>query len=314
MPYIKKAVTSGGSVAKAFCDQISCAKFKNLHFATSSIGDTVELSARDWRSLIPGLSKKITPSNMLGGGGEATVYAINDKYVLRMFGGGKKITSKFFPVEDIFEGRNFGQAVAKTSDNCSINRRVNGEIMHKCNGHDTKTYMRNLREYVQLSDETLEEFVSDVAFINSKGWRIDQSNPENFLLDRKTGKIGIIDLSRKNSSSLDLYEPYGHDWILDPLVNGHDIFGIYKKLSIEERKEMFELISKLEKRILPLCKKYDIPVSKWNKENYMFTSLLNFLDLKDGIDVSKVDDLFEPIIYARYPEMIPKFKAYASKD
>jgi hypothetical protein len=81
------------------------------------IRDTVELSSKNWRLLIPNISKSITPKNFLGAGGEASVYAINDEYVLRLFGGQTKIDSEFFPVEDILEGRNFGQAIARTKNN-----------------------------------------------------------------------------------------------------------------------------------------------------------------------------------------------------
>ena len=38
---------------------------------------------------------------------------------------------------------------------------------------------------------------------------------------------------------------------------------------------------------MPLCEKYDIPISKWNKDDYRFDSLINLLDLMNKIDVSK---------------------------
>lgn len=286
-----------------------CAK----KYVFSPIQDTVELSSDNWRSLIPNISKCITPKNFLGGGGEANVYIINDKYVLRLFGGQTKIDTKFSPVEDIFEGRNFGQAVAKTKNNTSINRRVFGVPMYKCNDYDPKTYMAKIREYKNLPDETLENFVADVAFIHSKGWRIDETNPENFLYDKATGRIGIIDLCKQNSSSLDLSDPYGHDWILAPLVNSHDVFKIYQKLTPEERREVFDIIKSLQERIIPLCEKYDIPIAKWNKDDYTFTSLINLLDLMNKIDVTKDNNPLGPIIYARYPRLIPNYEAYIAK-
>ena len=91
------------------------------------------------------------------------------------------------------------------------------------------------------------------------------------------------------------------------------MFQIYKKLSPVERKELFALIGKLEKRILPLCEKYGIPKAKWNKNDYMHNSLINLLDLKGQINVSKIDDLYEPIIYERYPRLIEKYKIYKSR-
>ena len=267
------------------------------------------LSKSKWQDLVFDLDKKITKKNLLGSGSEADVYNINNDYVLRILGGENKIKNhKFVPVEDIFEGKNFGQAVAKNDEGITINKKVNGTKIYNIRENNPKKYMEQLREYSELPDETLENFVSDIAFINSKGYRIDQSNPENFLYDRVNKSIGIIDLQKQDSSSLDLFEPYAHDWIVDPLINGHDIFEIYNKLEPHERKEMFELIGKIENRVLPLCEKYGIPKAKWNKNDYMFSSVLNVLELKETVDCSK--DLFGQIIYSKYPSLIKKYEKY----
>ena len=293
---------------------------KGLKLAPPLAKDTVEFSKKahgseflTTKTSFDNLDKKIKPENFLGGGFEADVYAIDENYVLRMYGGAKSVDYPFTPVEDIFEGKNFGQAIARTKKGVSINKRVSGEHLYKCNDTDPATYMKKLREYSELSDETLDAFVSDVAFINSKGWRIDQTNPENFLYDKKTGRIGILDICKKGRSSLDLYEPYGHDWILDPLLNGHDLFDVYQKLSSEERKEMFELVDKIEKRIVPLCKKYNVPISKWKEDDYMFDSLINFLELRKSIDPTTCEDLYKPIIYQRYPSYIPNYEDLHAK-
>lgn len=333
---IKRTGDGAKSVTSSVGDSIRQAKFhrkigvmptqttspiqtKGLRLAPMLAEDTVEISKKAngqiqfSNNFFNGLDKKLTPENFLGSGGEASVYAIDENYVLRMHGGKTTIDYPFSQVDDIFEGRNFGQAVAKTQKGISINKRVSGSSLYKTNDTNPTTYMQRLREYSELPDETLEAFVSDVAFINSKGWRIDQSNPENFLYDRKSGRIGIIDIEKKGSSSLDLYEPYGYDWILDPLVNGHDIFEIYQKLSVEERKELFELVGKIEKRIIPLCKKYDVPISKWNEDDYMFDSLINFLELRKNIDPTTCEDLYKPIIYQRYPSYIPNYESLQAK-
>ena len=248
---------------------------KGLKLAPPLAKDTVEFSKKahgseflTTKTSFDNLDKKIKPENFLGGGFEADVYAIDENYVLRMYGGAKSVDYPFTPVEDIFEGKNFGQAIARTKKGVSINKRVSGEHLYKCNDTDPATYMKKLREYSELSDETLDAFVSDVAFINSKGWRIDQTNPENFL---------------------------------------------YEKLSSEERKEMFELVDKIEKRIVPLCKKYNVPISKWKEDDYMFDSLINFLELRKSIDPTTCEDLYKPIIYQRYPSYIPNYEDLHAK-
>ena len=277
--------------------------FKANKLITSPIQDEF-ISSKNWKKLLPTLKEKITPQNLLGSGIEADVYALDDNFVLRCFAGNKNVNGDFYPVKDIFEGRNFGQVVAETKDKISINKRVSGKALYKTNDKETKKFMENLRKYCNLEDETLENFVSDVAFINSKGWRIDQGNPENFLYNEKTKRIGIIDLSEKGTTSLDLYEPYAHDWIMSPLVNGHDIFSVFKQLDTEGKKELLGLINMLEDRILPLCEKYGVPKATWNRTDYRFSNLINMLDLSKETDLTKYESIFEPIIQKRYPELM----------
>ena len=284
-----------------------------IYSAKNKSVDTISFSGEAWRKLLSGLQDKVDPQNIIGSGAEANVYLINESYVLRMPIRMIAIDSEFHPVKDDFEGRNFGQAVAKTKNGISINKRVLGANLYECGDTNPQRYMENLRKYANLSDDILDSFVSDVAFINSKGWRIDQTNPENFLFNEKSGKIHIIDLCKKNASSLDYFEPYGHDWILNPLVNGHDVISVYQKLSIEERKEMFELIGKLEKRILSICRKYGIPKAKWNKKHYSVDSLINLLDLRKKINVSTCDNLHDYIFHKRYTSLLEKYELYKIK-
>lgn len=279
----------------------------------------ISLPLRSYERLLSQLDTKIKSTNFLGGGVEAEVYRLDNEYVLRMVGGTKSVGNRRFkPVQDIFEGRIFGQQVAVSEDGLvSINRFVPGNKLYKVNdalhneNFNPESYLKTLKRYTELPTNTLENFVDDIAFLNKKGYRIDQSNPGNFLYNPKTGKIGIVDISKKGSSSLDLFEPYSHDWVLDPLVNGHDIFEIYKKMSPNQRKEMFELITKLENRILPLCEKHGIPQAKWNHDDYGIGALRSILHVKDKIDYNN-SCLFEPIVMNGYPNFIENLKYFKS--
>ena len=62
-----------------------------------------------------------------------------------------------------------------------------------------------------------------------------------------------------------------------------------------------------------ISEKYGIPNAKWNRDDYTFSSLINLLDFKGKINVSTTDDLWEPIIYERYPELIKNYKIYKEK-
>ena len=268
---------------------------------SKSEGDT------DWKKLVPTLNFAIKEKNHLGAGAEADVYKINDKYVLRLFGGTKFVMPQTFtPQLDIFQGRNFGQPVAISHNgNVSINKFVSGRPIYEVNKFDEKAYMQNLRKYANLPDEVLEDFVENVAFLDSKGYRIDESNPENFLYDEETQKINIIDICKKGTSSLDLYGPYNHFWILKPLVNAHDYENIYKKLDINERKEMIDLILKLQDRIIPMCQKYDIPIAtEMKRRDYCMFDLPLFLAMLDKFDVNSEEGLITQMAKVYAPHLL----------
>ena len=268
-----------------------------------------KVNQENWRDVVSDISKKITPENFIGGGAEADVYKISDNYVLRLAGGETSCNNVFEPVADIFEGRSFGQPIAINSakPQVTISKLVTGKKMYTVNMEDKDEYLMLLKKYSSLPDETLENFVSDVAFINSKGYRIDASSPENFLFDEKTKRINIVDLRKKGTSFLEATEPYGHDWVLSALVNSHDLTNLYKYMNEQERKEMFNIISALEKRIIPICKKYNIPISKWNKAEYDHMSLITILDIKDEIDY-KDKNLLIPLICLKQQSWLPKLK------
>ena len=229
-----------------------------------------------------------------------------DKYVLRLYGGTKNAgRQKFKPVIDIFEGKNFGQPVAISENHqVSINRFVNGNIMYKCMDYNPDVYLKKLEEYSALPDKTLEEFIADVAFINKKGFRIDESNPENFLFNPVTKKIGIVDICKKGSS-LDLYGPYGHDWIVSVLCNEHDFLDCASRMRPEQRARMIELISKIERRILPICKKYGIPTAKYNNNDYLKFSIAEFLHSIDKINPHAKEGICHQLVRLNNPDLIP---------
>lgn len=292
------------------CCKLAVQSFDKTSIKPQVVSDCIEISTpkKHWSELIGKLNSCINPENFLGGGSEASVYKINDNYVLRLIGGETTVKSlNFEPVMDIFEGRNFGQAVA-ISKGCSINRLVRGVPMYKCCETDPIVYLQKLKRYSKLSDKTLEQFIEDVSFINKKGYRIDESNPENFLFDCINQRIGIVDICKKGTTSLDLYGPYGHDWILEALCNGHDFLSCASKMNPMQKKEMFELITNLESRIIPMCKKYNIPIAKYNNEDYLKFSMAEFLSLKDKFDIFSKDGIRTQIVKLNHPEEIEKLK------
>ena len=282
----------------------------------TALSDCIHISNQNkhWSSLVDDLNSYIKPEKFLGRGAEARVYKLNKNYVLRLSRGQTTVDNQhFIPVQDIFDGRNYGQAVAISENGkISINKFVPGNMMYKAGDYNPITYLGELRKYSKLPDETLEKFIEDVSYINKKGYRIDSYNPENFLYDSTTQRIGIIDIKKKGTSTLDLYNPYGHDWILSALCNEHDLLTIMSQMNAAQKKEVIDLITELEARIIPMCKKYNIPLAKYNSKDYSRFSMAEFLSLRSKINVSSNEGIRTQIIKLNHPDMIEYLKNVGS--
>ncbi|MBO5948301.1 hypothetical protein J6Q66_05640, partial [bacterium] len=123
---------------------VSFCGVKNNSLSSDVVSFKGRAEDKDWKKLVPLLNFSIKKNNYLGGGAEADVYKINDKYVLRLFGGTKFVMPQTFtPQLDIFQGRNFGQPVAISRDGkVSINKLVSGHSLYNVNGSDEKVYMQ----------------------------------------------------------------------------------------------------------------------------------------------------------------------------
>lgn len=265
---------------------------------TSPQVDTFEKSTikDDAKKYIPILKDKIRPDNIIGEGSEARVYALNKNYVIRVLK--HKIETKgetqnenenqqFIKVPELFDGQNFGQPVLISNDkSISINKFISGKPMYPVGDIDTKDYLQTLHKFSELSDNCLERFVKDFSYLDGQGYSMDP-NPENFLYDSKKDRIGFVDIAKKDEKQINYEEPLSHVMILYPLVNGRQVARQYTKMSLPERQEMFDLIDKTEKRILPLCNKYKIPKAKWNPDEYVQNSLILIGETRNKFDLTK---------------------------
>ena len=241
--------------------------FSNLVYTTKKDTFTKTVIKSDAEKYINSLREKIRPDNIIGEGTEAKVYALSDDYVIRVLKYQKQSSNqKFTSIPELFEGQNFGQAVMVSNDGAiSINKLVTGKQMYPVERISSDTYLNSLRNYSELSDTCLERYVKDFSYLNKKGYKMDP-NPENFLYDAKKDRIGFVDIAKLEDKIINYDEPFSHTAVMFPLVNGRQVFRQYMQMYPSERKEMFDLINKIEERILPYCEKYDIPKAKWDSK------------------------------------------------
>lgn len=251
------------------------------------------------------LDKYITDKNFIGKGTYAKVYNIDDDYVLRIFNEISKIgDTKLVENKDIFEGKNFGQAVfvAKDGSEISINKKVNGHILYKVSdvldnpNFDIEGYISDLKKYLQISEQIIKLFIEDILYIHTKGFLVDYSNPENFLYDEQRGKITSIDLM-KNKYNL----PLNYIMVLNPFVRkGRDILDIYAISTPVQRRKIFDLISAMKNRIKLICENYSIGDYVWTKD-LKYCTLETILEVINDIDLNN-NSLYNQIIELKYKD------------
>lgn len=251
------------------------------------------------------LDKYITSENFIGDGSHAKVYNIDDDFVLRIAHEISEIKdTKLVEAEDIFDGKNFGQAVLIAEDGLeiSINKKVKGHILHRVSdvldnpNFDVEGYINDLKKYLQISEQTIKLFIEDILYLHTKGFLVDYFNPENFLYDEQTGKITSIDL-RKNKYNL----PLNYIMVLNPFVRkGRDILDIYNISTPSQRYEIFELIRAMKDRIKPICENYNIGDYVWNKD-LKYCTLETILEVINDIDLNN-NSLYNQIMELKYKD------------
>lgn len=251
------------------------------------------------------LDKYITSEKFIGEGSHAKVYNIDDDFVLRIAHEISEIKdTKLVEAEDIFDGKNFGQAVLIAEDGLeiSINKKVKGHILHRVSdvldnpNFDVEGYINDLKKYLQISEQTIKLFIEDILYLHTKGFLVDYFNPENFLYDEQTGKITSIDL-RKNKYNL----PLNYIMVLNPFVRkGRDILDIYNISTPSQRYEIFELIRAMKDRIKPICENYNIGDYVWNKD-LKYCTLETILEVINDIDLNN-NSLYNQIMELKYKD------------
>ena len=258
LQFLGKAIAkSGDDIAGIFYRQVKPINpelIKGLRFEASAIGDTVCFSRESWQKLIPNLQEKINSRTFLGSGIEASVYRLDENYVLRISNKTKSIGKQHFkPLQDIFDGRNYGQAVAISDDGMvTINKFVKGKPLYGPNWNIRKSitleeFYKGFNEIKALPDETFADYIKNVINIRKRGYNIDSINPNNLLLDGK--KINIVDIKRHN------IEPKIEIKDFDSIINKFHLKALLAEMTPTEIKNFADEIKLFYDRMLKIAHK-----------------------------------------------------------
>jgi hypothetical protein len=206
------------------------------------------------------VNKSLENLKKVGEGGNAIVYNINDNFVVRVIKSKKdNLISDINPVS-VFPEHNFGQIVANT-DNKHIT------ILKKQNGSpiEDKTtslegYVENIKKTSNLPQETFDNFVKEVVYLEENSYMIDPSKSNNFLIDYNDKKINIVDIAESRVRRSTGFREY-----FTPLVSTSFI----NKNNLRANEDLIPYWKEIESKLISACKKYkrydskDVQLVQW---------------------------------------------------
>lgn len=261
------------------------------------------------------LYKNITPNNFLGQGRLSICYQIPkiEDFALK-FANKQVLTQEHLSsatlseVVDDFDGRNFGQPVAKLGDNIMISKRVHGEphsIPYWYNylfntdaitSEQAKYFLEKLSKVAKLKQNTYNSYAESLTYLNSKDVKFDTINPNNILIDFKKNKIGLVDVQK--NPYFDNLKNTHHDMISNLLDMG--LFtSFYNKLDTKNKNKLIHA----SKDVIEKCNESS-SILKMNNSKEEYLKYLSFTD-KFFICITKGTDVitFTPTTQ-RYQEMM----------
>lgn len=138
---------------------------------------------------------------ILGHGGNATVYGINDQFALRIpkSATGKRL-GNIVPVEDPFPGRNFGQVVATAGDAQIVRRQAGVPAgvpfgAERSGPNAAKVYAESTQRAAEMPQSAYDDLARDLMFLNENGYQFDPSKANNLLIDTAGKKFNVVDLN-----------------------------------------------------------------------------------------------------------------------
>ena len=155
------------------------------------------------QSVLSALQNKIE----LGRGGNAIVYDIpGTDFVARVPKGSAlpATSDAVVTVADPFDGKNFGQPVAKVGE-IQILRRQNGipaglAIPKNLTQEEADTqYATAVNAAASMPQSAFDKFAADLMFLNSRGASFDPSKSNNVLIDPNSGQFNLVDINQNKA-------------------------------------------------------------------------------------------------------------------
>ena len=215
------------------------------------------------------LGTNVKLGDKLNSGMNADVYYIQgwpNTYIARI----ERDYEKDFKPEKLAPAKeNISGTVLESADgHLSISRQIKGEPLH---GRDWRlgksvnleTFWNTVEMLSKLPDKVYENYIDDVIKIREHGYDIDTWNPNNYLFDKESNRINIIDCISgfKKCEGLEMCDFY-------PFIDSRRLNLLIWDLNQEKREELAQTVIKFLDRMIGIAKKkgYNIEVEQLPKE------------------------------------------------
>ena len=222
---------------------------------------------------IEDIEENLTNENLLGTGANSSVYSFNDvrldKWAIKV----DKIpfethTKKLFEkTQDVFEGYNMGQEIAKSGNRYRILKKIEGNVhsikdwSYKINGNipisqtEALQFVSALYEIANFPQSSFDDYAEQLKILGEKGFKQDSINPNNILVDSKNQKLHIIDFFKADNeahvnSRIDL---------INVLLDFSYFDKFYEKLDSTGKKQLLDSAQTIIEKCTTASKKAGLP-------------------------------------------------------
>lgn len=196
--------------------------------------------------------KNIELGERINDGLDADVYYTNfDGYVMRVLKGAEFNPGKL----EMLDNPDGIILASDKEDTMRLMKFVKGEPLYgkgwDINYPVTKDkYMENFNKIVNLPDKAFSGYMNDIVNIRKSGYEIDNTNPNNFLLDGN--HINIVDLEKRE------VEPKLVPEDLYPLINYHHLPSVLQDMTNDEIRNFSDNIKVFYDRLVAIADKNNL--------------------------------------------------------
>ena len=193
--------------------------------------DALKTAMKDAGLSEEGIAASVKTQNLLGRGGNASVYKIDgiNDFVLRVPGPPGKGVQGIGPIEavpDIFPQGNVGQPVAKIGNSTLLKiqegKPAGGPLYRDARAMGETAardiYGASVERAAQMPQSAYDEFATMLLNLQKQGLQFDPSKANNVLIDKAGKRFNLVDISSRNPNST-----YNHslsDMVVTLMDNG----------------------------------------------------------------------------------------------